>query len=676
MGEWDGAEGEGGGSIRQAIRSAILDLLLQCTQPDRAGPNVAHLLLGFNVQSRPSEMEIDDPTLPDSPRTALHVILDLLAQNVDSEQEFQVSLLARHPVLAAKCYRLVRQLCLHQYTSAALSRYLRNREKFFLRQCLALPFGVPTATEGALGEVAYTDGKRVVSSSEAVCAILQSEAWLLESTALELNVLASGNDTQRELELVAALFGNPTVAEDDIPAFFDQGGLEQALPRMLEIFHSLDFDWVDSIQPNNYRLSFLAELRFESCLKTDSTGCEVYDFNALLALIGAARRELQSRGVLNTQAQQDGIKKETRCIVETLVIENHKREIQFARFHALRAWRSLLDITLTKAFHLLPADNRHSLLLDLMIALLPPIAAAESDQAISELLSGAAVLLMTKLRDEGMRIAFADAVESIQSVSPERLHAVLRAILLAILQPGVSAVVRGNLYAVLLNYIQYSTKMASSSPALARALGDESNYSMIADDLISFDGLSSVGGTRKSSRRNALEGGNLVILQSAIDRLLPVICRDAAVGHEVWRTVAFTALDALVMVAEEGRATSKVLSILSKQGYLQSFVTSLKDAEVELQEALKPDPGAYLSLRPSQLKLTPGSCCRIAQRSLHLRGADVVPDPVGVDSRRRGEAPQCGAAEQARPVRLPRSSSPSRCFVDGCVASLLGSRLY
>lgn len=499
-------------------------------------------------------------------------------------------------MLASKSYRLIRQLCLHKYTSGALSRYLRNREQFFLHQTLALPFEIPSATSGALGRVQFPDHKELVTSSPAVCATLQSEAWLLESTALELSVLAAGNDTRREIELIAALFENRTSAgmDGDDPESYDQG-LEQGLPRMLEIFHSFDFSWQDSIETPEHRLNYFAELRFGSCLKTDATGCEVYDFGALLSLIGAARRELQNRGILTTQAQQEEAKLETRSIVETLVVDNHRREIQFARFHALRAWRNLLDIALTKVFHLLPVDGRHSLLLDLMAAILPPLAAQETDNAISELLSGAAVLLMTKLRDDGVRVVFVEETDAVQTVAPERLHAVLRAVLQAILHPGVSPVVRGNLYAVLLNYVQYSAQMSSLAPALARNMAAESingdeNMSVANDDGRSFDGASTIGGGRRSSRRNALESGNFAILQSAIDRLLPVICRDAAVGHEVWRTVAFTALDALVMVAEEGRAVGKVLGILTKQGYLQSFVASLKDAEADLQETLKPDP--------------------------------------------------------------------------------------
>ncbi|GAA6005529.1 hypothetical protein JCM10207_005238 [Rhodosporidiobolus poonsookiae] len=601
-GDAEGAKEENPAALRRAIRSAILDFFLANTKAERAAPNVAHLLLGFDLQARPDEMEIEDPEAADTVRTSLHVVLDLLAQNVSSdESEVQVSLLVRHPTLASKAYRLVRQLCLHPFTSSVLSRYLRSREKFFLRQTLAMPFSIPPASAGALGGVQYADGKQIVTSCSAVCAILQSEAWLLDSTALELNVLAGGNDTRRAGELVAALFDNPNALEDDVPAFLEQnGGLDQALPRMLEIFHALDFAWHDSIAPNEHRLSLFAELRFDSCLKKDDTGCEVYDFAALLSLLNAARRELQNRGLLSNPAQQDEAKKETRAIVETLVVENHRREIQYARYHALKAWRNLLDIVLAKTFHLLPSEARHSLLLDLMGAVLPPLAAQDSDQAISELLSGAAVLLATKLRDEGVGILFIESGETVQSVPPERLHAVLRSVLQAILQPGVSPIVRGNLYAVLLNYLQYSAKLAALSPALARTLDDAASVAAsVNDDLLSLDGVSTAGGSASSSRRgrrNALEQGNLSILGSALDRLLPVICRDAAVGHEVWRTVAFTVLDALAGVADDGRATGRVLAILTKQGYLSNFVTALKDAEADLMQVLQPDPPSLNAL--------------------------------------------------------------------------------
>ncbi|GAA5994814.1 Nup192p [Rhodotorula paludigena] len=590
-------------ALRRAIRAAILDLFLAHTRQDRGSPNVAHLLLGFDLKARPDEMLIDDPEAANTVKTCLHVVLDLLAQNVSEDaSEVQISVLSRHPTLASQCYRLVRQLCLQSYTSAAVSRYLRSREQFFLRQTLALPFSIPPAAYGSLGGIQFADGRQVLTATSAVCAVLHSEGELLESAALELSVLTTGNDGRPSGELVAALFETPSALADDMPNFLEQnGGLEQALPRMLEIFHSFDFAWTDALTPIEYRLNLFAELRFDSCLRRDATGCETYDFGAVLSLLNAARRELQNRGLLSTTAQQDEVKREQRAIVETLVVENHRREIQFARYRALKSWRNLLDIVLTKAFDLLPVESRHSLLLDLMSALLPPLAASEVDASISELLSGAAVLIATKLRDQGVGILFVDSGESVQSVPPERLHAVLRAVLQAILQPGVVPVVRGNLYAVLLNYIQYSAKVSALSPALSHTLDDTASIagSTINDDVFSLDGVSTAGGTasgRRTNRRTALEQGNFAIFQSAMERLLPIVCRDAAVGHEVWRTVAFTVLDSLVGIAEEARATSKVLSLLVKHGYLQNFVTALKDADADLQATLQPDPPSLNAL--------------------------------------------------------------------------------
>ena len=82
---------ENPGALRRAIKTAILDLFLACTRQDRSAPNVAHLLLGFNLRARPDEMEIEDPEAADATRTCLHVVLELLTQNVSSDDsEVQV----------------------------------------------------------------------------------------------------------------------------------------------------------------------------------------------------------------------------------------------------------------------------------------------------------------------------------------------------------------------------------------------------------------------------------------------------------------------------------------------------------------------------------------------------------------------------------------------------------
>lgn len=82
---------ENPGAFRRAIKAAILDLFLACTRQDRSAPNVAHLLLGFDLRARPDDMDIEDPEAADTVRTCLHVILEHLAQNVAAdESEVQV----------------------------------------------------------------------------------------------------------------------------------------------------------------------------------------------------------------------------------------------------------------------------------------------------------------------------------------------------------------------------------------------------------------------------------------------------------------------------------------------------------------------------------------------------------------------------------------------------------
>jgi len=77
---------EDSSALRRAIRSSILDLFLANTQVNRSSPNIAHLLLGFDSKGRSEEMEIEDPAAADTRRTSLHVILELLAQNVSNDE--------------------------------------------------------------------------------------------------------------------------------------------------------------------------------------------------------------------------------------------------------------------------------------------------------------------------------------------------------------------------------------------------------------------------------------------------------------------------------------------------------------------------------------------------------------------------------------------------------------
>lgn len=612
FGTRDESRSDRSANLDETIQTSILDLLLRNTQPTAPAPNLAHLLLGIDIRQRSEDIEIQDAT-DDVQPSCLHVILSFLARirsdiaGVQHETDVP-NILLESPALAEKCYRVIRQLCLHDYTAPAVTQYLRQKE-YFLEEAQTLPLQVPEADEEGAGLITSSDGLQIATTAIAVISTLEAQAWTLECLALELSNLVSLEEAERAVHLLAALYGSQgALSFDDASQLNDaRDELSQSLPRMLEIFYSLDISWTDSVPVNETPINLFGNLRFDTCLRTQSTGCEIYDFQAVLTMLQAARRILQQQGALNSQAQQEHIKAETYAILQNLVIENNRREIQHARYHSLRAWRNLLDVTITRAFDLLPSSGTDSLLLDLLSSILPPIAAEDADLAVQEIFAGAAVNLMAQLRQQGLSQVDSTSTPS-QIFAPERLVPILQSLLQAIIQPGLNPVVRGNLYAVLLQYIQHSASSPTSQSRSATngmpSLDIEDMESSLTDDTFSVTSTLATDGSRRYGHRNALQKSNVSAVRPYLDRLLSVVCLDASAGHEVWQTVSFTMLDAIASVVGHGQAGSKLVGALAKQGYLQNFVNSVKESEGELLDTLVPDPESLNALYAYEAKMS------------------------------------------------------------------------
>jgi len=81
-------------------------------------------------------------------------------------------------------------------------------------------------------------------------------------------------------------------------------------------------------------------------------------------------------------------------------------------------------------------------------------------------------------------------------------------------------------------------------------------------------------------------------MRDVIEPLVTIIARDAIDGTEVWKTIAFTLLDALVQLAGQEKQ-SVVVTALSKDGILSNFVEDLKESDERLQSIIKPEPGMF-----------------------------------------------------------------------------------
>ncbi|TIB79211.1 hypothetical protein E3Q23_00370 [Wallemia mellicola] len=544
--------------LTQATRSVILDLLIENTKSSAPSPNIAHFLLGFNLQSSsPSEIEIEDPLNQSSKVSCLHIIFSLLAQGVENDDD-DVPLFINHPILAEKCYRLIYQLCTSELTSNATLRYLRLHEDFFYKQLIALPIKqIPISSQPPLGVARFGDGGMIQTSSSSLASFLRFRAWLLDTVALEIHALTNSGQTQRVTKLVDVLFSESNqvldIEANEFGEVVETQDIDQSLAKILDIYQSLDLDYIDEgVNAENLSVSFFTGLDLSTCLKTDDNGSVIYDFRALLSLLGAARRHLQKSGVIASPTQYEQVKAETQQILEFLASDNRRRQVHHARQFNLEAWKRILDIVCAKCFDTINKDRRETVLLNILQTILPKLTSMDIAPATSELLCGATLSLITKLRTTFSNLSEEDDVDQRLYVMPnDRLLSILKQVIEVIIKPGSTVIVRGNLYSVLHNYLQ----------------------------IVNL----------QSRAQSGLEVDSQLVLDMVHDKLIPIICRDAVDGSEVWKTVAFSVLDGLAALSLKNNSSAS-LDIMVKHGFLRNFVQSLKDTEDVLINIVQSDP--------------------------------------------------------------------------------------
>ncbi|KIK97850.1 hypothetical protein PAXRUDRAFT_824522 [Paxillus rubicundulus Ve08.2h10] len=611
--------------LDQAIRLAIFDLLIRNTESGKPHPNIGHFLLFGGAES---EYQIQDPHAMGARRTCAHVILGLVNAGVprvrgkgkEKDRQRRASVQAEPlfnvlPALSERCYRIIHQLCVHPRTSDATMRYLRTREDFFARHLAAIPSKVPGVAEEPFIEVLYQDGSRVLTNVPTLRAFVGLRSRILDLAALDLHVLTNKGHHKGVFEILQILFGTESM-QDGGDFDWDEDGfatgmqlqpfreMGQSHLRIIEFVQSLSFDWSDSLTANPVDLEFLGSLNLHACVRVDATGCEVVDRTALLSLLTSACRMLHTQGRITAAAQGEKLNAETAYVLESCAIENHRREVSYAVATGYEAWRRLFDMTLMKCFNRLPHDRRENMLFDLL-HVLPAIVHSDVQESTAVLLSEAILSTITKLREDRrhqvmLQSAGGDAEAG--SLPTERLYALLRSLLECVLDNNRSELVRGNLYACLINYLHLvSADDGGPSAEGTIDIFGKRSMSLSVSALSSRDDLSLVEsqagsarstptpGSRSIAGASALETGTLSVMKNVVERLITTISRDAIDGTEVWKTVAFMLLDSLTHLCRMEKSRT-LLSTLVRYGVLQNFVRGLKDAETHLQYVLKPDP--------------------------------------------------------------------------------------
>ncbi|KAI5120013.1 hypothetical protein M0805_008474 [Coniferiporia weirii] len=598
----------------QAIRVAILDLLLRGTKGTKSSSLAFLLLFGKTMP----DAQIQDPRSLGSREYCLHVALYLLNTGVprlngkgkERERRRAVKstpLFEGQPVLAERLYKLVYQLCEHSRTSASMMLYLRTREDFFARHLAVMAVQAPVDQRSPFIEVLYGDGSRVTTTTATMKAFLQLRSWLLDLVSLELHVLTSKGQNQRIKDLLDLLFGTTDMYHDseagwEHDVFRPFNDVSQSRIRVIELFQSLEFEWYDSVAVAPVDLHFYKTLNLQSCVRADENGCEVVDRTALFELLSNARRMLLRQGQIANATHNAQLDAETRYILESCVVENNRREVQFALGVSYQSWKRLVDTILTKCFGRVAHDQRENILFDLLHVLPPAIRVSTLNESSATLLSEVLLLLITKLREERRQASLLSSSDSPESsaLPAERMSALLRHMLDCILDKHRRELVRGNIYAALISFLHLVMNLpGEDASSKSVVLAADVSLSNLASSLT----LSGSDIKRAHSPSGSLELSSFAAMKQVMDRLVATVSKDAIDGTEVWRTVAFTLLETLARLS---RLDSRhlLLTTLDRYGLLSNFVHSIKDADSSLQDVLRPEPDDLNPLYVYEAKMT------------------------------------------------------------------------
>jgi nuclear pore complex protein Nup205 len=544
-----------------AIRSTILDLLVEGTAVEAQGPNIAHFLLGFDFRS--SELPLQDPRSSDRRPSALDAVLTQLMEGAEPGGGSTTSLFALHPLLATKSARLVNQLFSIPLTGRSTISHALTHFGFSATQLSSLPLHLPADNTDSTdkGVAATSHLGEYETSAVNLIAYLEYRRWILSCVALETFTFAGYSADSADIALT--LFGASTEADAD-----DLDQDEQRL-SLNDLLASVDIVWRDTASESTRELEYFGSFSAE---KFKTAQWNYYDVTTMERELRSQKRQLESRGAVTQNNSALAIEGEIEYILNMVNAVNRNTEIAWAKGEFLSAWNECLKVSLSMLFRYVPEEKQEVVLFELLDSLL--------DRCDADLASGVLENL-----SEAVLVSTTTLIEILaefdgQNLPVDRLSLVLRKILEAVTRPGTTETSRGNLFASISQYLQLLTTTFN-----------------ISDD------TSTVMTARDGSPLRALQRATVRELLSKKDRFIPILCRDAMDDRDVWKTECFALLGGIVSVCQSEKDRG-VLLPLSQMGALRLFVRDLKDREIPLQDCLAPEAGMSIAAVTSRRNST------------------------------------------------------------------------
>lgn len=545
--------------VRQAKEGIVS--LLQHVLPS-APPNLAHLLLGYQLTDDVSRSNLSEAGVAGYPRTCLHSILDILDQHIASNNTQREA-----NNLIESCYRLVYWLCARPTTSGPVLRFLRTRDYFLSRHV-----------------------KATVDLKSASAVTLSSRSWVLRACACEAGSAAA---TRQHAALSALLTALTHTAHHPTQEW------EWCLLR--RTLEELPVSVEPAVEPR-WELFHATQLRqaLASCDLPTGLGGKRISVSRVHALL---TRELAALHA--TAPQRNLVANEIQKVLDYVTEVNRQRNLAATLTHYYDSWRQLTEILFCVAPHdILNLESRKNLLLNILQDLLNKIPPAEVLPQLGNLASGTVLLLLvnlrhcyilqkrdTNLKSSDFEMSFFGPTNQVMQTNSLTLKFILHKILSWILvSGGCTQKMRVNLYGAFLNYLNIVN--LKSSPADPE---DDNIDSMYISRLDSSK-------VRDSTIReeSALKSMVIDVISDFGENLCSIVCGDCiGAGHDVCRMVALACLDTLIEI----NPRTDWMNTLTNQGYLRSLIDSLLQDDEGLKECLEASPKSLRVLYVYECKM-------------------------------------------------------------------------
>lgn len=586
------------------IKEEILSLLRESLP--QASPNLAHYLLGFDINKDIRLSNLQQPGVLDFPSTCAKSLVLILDQNLESLKLKRVSPEAQQKLIE-NAYGLLYHLCFNMRTTEVFLRYLRSCSDFLCRHISELPFDNPSESHHVLNqmtgllkcvaiELKLTAEKNQLSQFGNLCKIL---------LGISQNVVNSPDNFQMELGHYHSMMG--------IDATSAQKKSISSKLLICELLNSLEFELKPTDRPKwDYFDNSLMQNLFQSCEIVTVSGVKLVDVKKIHAIL---KDELNSVQTTIAAGQRQYILQEIESIMAYALSVNQQKLTTAANVKFLDAWSQVTEIifSVQPSFFFTP-DAKQILIIEILQGLLKHVVPAQVAQVVPELsnlASSTVLLLLMNLRtcfgkkvmneqtsvfgNQSSLNLSQDQITSSPKSNSLHLKYIFRNIIEWIIVSGVgSQKLRMNLYAALLNFI-YIVKGDNSKEKLAVDAPKEDFYvSRLDRTIMRRNQETDLDDDINTQIEMAVE-----ILQSFGDKLIDVLCHDCTGGHDVVKMLALSCIDLLLDIDN----ITQFIHFVSSRGYLAHIIDSLLKTDPRLCRVLDNQPESLKALYVYESKM-------------------------------------------------------------------------